>query len=95
MANHYNDLEYNSYVEGPGAQMPEQHQPSVLARKSNKSNREKCGIHLNYVPLDLNETGLRNLVRKYGEVMGVKLCRRPGNDRPVSCYAFVDYKSAE
>lgn len=75
--------------------MPEQHQPGVLARKSNKTNRETCGIHLKYIPSDLNERGLRNLARKYGEVVDVKLIRRPAIDKPVSYFAFVDYKSAE
>lgn len=91
MAEHYNDTEYNSYVDGLGSEMPQNHQPGALAKKSNKINRETCGIHLKHIPVALTETGIRNLCIKYGQVVEVRLIRK----EYCPPFANVKYASAE
>lgn len=92
MVKDFNDPLVNSYDEGPGAQLPVEHQPIALANKSDKENRQTCGLYLNYIPKGLKEKGLLNYCNKYGRVEGA--VRLIESHRGYN-YAFVEFGSVE
>lgn len=70
MARDFYDSELNSYDEGPGRDLPQQHQPGAMAKKSNKTNRENVGVYLCRIPSSLDKKGVENLCKKFGSIAG-------------------------
>lgn len=70
MARDFYDANLNSYDEGPGSDLPQQHQPGAMAKKSKKDNRERVGVYLSNVPLALENKGVENLCKKFGQIEG-------------------------
>lgn len=63
----------NCYDVGPGAELPFELQPGVLAIDDNCENRKTCGVYLKGFPAELQEKGLRNLCSKYGRIERSKM----------------------
>lgn len=65
MVKDYNNPHLNTYVEGPGSNLPDKFAPHMRTERSN------CEVTLSFVPSVLNDKGIMNLCSRYGKVKKV------------------------
>lgn len=68
MAQHFNDVRFKTYNEGPGRDLTE-----MLEAGDTPNDKIKvpCGIFLKFIPTILQTKGIENLCKKYGTLRNV------------------------
>ncbi|XP_071447846.1 uncharacterized protein [Hetaerina americana] len=82
------DRKFNSYTDGPAAQLDSALQPCFSRRPV--SEKPLCKLYVHKIPSRITEAALRNLFQQYGRV--VSLFRKEGTG--AFTWAFVEYQNA-
>lgn len=80
MANHFYDAEHNRYDDDS---IPEKFTPVAIAKRSKdpivQCNKEPCTVHLDYIDNGYTEVGIKNLCKRFGNVVSVRLNKYNNN----------------
>ncbi|KAL3231946.1 hypothetical protein MRX96_023206 [Rhipicephalus microplus] len=91
LSEEYFSVSFNSYNQGPGANLPLECLPAFSEQAELTRSRTVCVKNL---PVEVTETGLRNLFSACGKVLGVqKLQPRP--EYPDKTVGFVDFRTTK
>lgn len=82
MADAYGNREFNTYQQGPGANLDDSHQPGALANAA--SMKTPFRLCLKGVPKDMTPQGVRNLCSAFGKVVDI-------HTSPRTPYIFVSF----
>lgn len=90
MAEHFFDPTLNSYVDGPGSNIPDQFKPTGSPNQLNDFNQE-CDVYVKYINTSFTEDGLRNLCKKFGNVVDVSIYERGNRFYNTATVSFATF----